>query len=271
MCEGDIEPTMVTMLRRYRRKNVVELAPSVQEIRTLSTNLGFWGALNDEERARLVKLARIMLREKNWEGCAGLELTEEMKLIIAAQAALLLIGMEIDLASDPIFPNVQTILVYPSGFVAPSARQGPGGVMTEGHSNLGEAHYMGQFGGPIIVSWAHAREGGRNASDGRNLVLHEFAHKLDFLDGVVDGTPPLKSKDAYDRWKRVMSTHFNDLVRRAQTGAPSLIDYYGATNPAEFFAVATEAFFERAREMREFLPELYSVLQDYYGQMTAEH
>jgi Mlc titration factor MtfA (ptsG expression regulator) len=142
-------------------------------------------------------------------------------------------------------------------------------VVTEGIGNLGEAHYMGQYGGPVIVSWQHAREGGMDAHDGRNLILHEFAHKLDFLDGVVDGTPPLKSKDEYARWKRVMSAHFDDLVRRAQAGAPSLINYYGATNPAEFFAVATETYFERGREMRQWLPELYQVLRDYYGTETA--
>ncbi|MFN7022124.1 MAG: zinc-dependent peptidase [Phycisphaerales bacterium] len=257
------------MLRRYRRKSALSAAPTLAESRTLASNLAFWSRLTDAERDRLVKFARIIIREKNWEGCAGLELTDEIRLVIAAQAALLLLGQDLDPLTDAVFPNVRTVLVYPSGFVAPTARQGPGGVMTEGHSNLGEAHYMGQSGGPIIVSWRHAHAGGLDGSDGRNLVLHEFAHKLDFLDGVVDGTPPLRSKDEYERWKRVMSAHFNDLVRRAAAGAPSLIDHYGATNPAEFFAVATEAFFERGAEMREHLPELYGVLRSYYGWETA--
>lgn len=262
-------PTMVTVLRRYRRKSALAAAPTLAESSTLASNLAVWSRLTDAERDRLVKIARIIIREKNWEGCAGLVLTDEVRLVIAAQAAMLLLGQDLDPLTDAVFPNVQTILVYPSGFVAPTARQGPGGVMTEGHSNLGEAHYMGQYGGPIIVSWRHAHAGGLDGSDGRNLVLHEFAHKLDFLDGVVDGTPPLRSKDEYERWKRVMSAHFNDLVRRAAAGAPSLIDHYGATNPAEFFAVATEAFYERGAEMRAHLPELYGTLRSYYGWEAA--
>lgn len=260
---------MVTVLRRYRRKSALAAAPTLDETRTLAANLAFWSRLNQTERDRLIKLARVIIREKNWEGCAGLELTDEMRLVIAAQAALLLLGHDLDPLTDAVYPNVQTVLVYPSGFIAPTARQGPGGVVTEGHSNLGEAHYMGQYGGPIIVSWRHAHEGGLDGGDGRNLVLHEFAHKLDFLDGVVDGTPPLKNKSEYDQWKRVMSAYYNDLVRRAHTGVPSLIDYYGATNPAEFFAVATETFFERGREMREHLPDLYDTIRMYYGQETA--
>jgi Mlc titration factor MtfA (ptsG expression regulator) len=256
---------MVSVLRRYRRKNVVEKPLNAREVRTLAGNLGFYSRLSDEQRVKLVKLTRVIVHEKYWEGCGGLALTDDMKLVIAAQAALLLIGMNIDPMSDAVFPNVKTVLVYPAGFVAPTARQEAGGVVTEGHANLGEAHYMGLAGGPIIVSWRDALAGGADADDGRNLVIHEFAHKLDFLDGVIDGTPPLSGgPEEYERWKRVMGAHYQDLVRRAQRGEPSVLNYYGATNPAEFFAVATEAYFERGAEMRRWLPELYEALRGYY-------
>lgn len=261
---------MVAVLRRYRRKNLLTSPPTLAEIRLLAGNLGIWPRLSDDHRARLIRLARIIVKEKHWEGCGGLDLSDDMKMIIAAQAALLLVGMEIDLATEAIYPNVQSILVYPAGFIAPTARLGGAGVMTEGHANLGEAHYMGLSGGPVIVSWRDALAGGQDASDGRNLVIHEFAHKLDFLDGVIDGTPPLRGgPEEYARWSRVMTAHFNDLQRRAAARAPSVLDYYGATNPAEFFAVASEAYFERGPELAAVLPEMYRVLSGYYGLPTA--
>lgn len=262
---------MVAVLRRYRRKSLLTAPPTLGEIRLLAANLGLWVRLTDEQRGNLIRLARILVKEKNWEGCGGLTLTDDMRMIIAAQAAVLLLGMPLDPARDPVYPNVQSILVYPAGFIAPTARLGGAGVMTEGHANLGEAHYMGLSGGPVIVSWRDALAGGQDAGDGRNLVIHEFAHKLDFLDGVIDGTPPLRGgSDEYARWSQVMTAHFHDLQRRAAARAPSVLDYYGATNPAEFFAVATEAYIERAADLRHALPELYEVLESYYGLFEPE-
>lgn len=255
---------MVAMLRRYRRKSLLAEPVRRDEQRLLSANLGFFPGLEPERRERLVKIARLLVREKHWEGCGGLKLTDDMKMVIAAQAALLLVGAELDLERDAIFPNVRSILVYPSGFIAPTPRVGPGGVVTEGHANLGEAHHMGA-GGPVIVSWRDALAGGLRPDDGRNLVLHEFAHKLDFLDGVIDGTPPLGARERYAQWRRVMTAHFEELRRRTAAGVPSVVDSYGATNPAEFFACATEAFFERGEEMRRVWPELHRIMADYYG------
>ncbi|MBC7835833.1 MAG: zinc-dependent peptidase [Phycisphaerales bacterium] len=259
----------MTFLTRRRRVRWLHEPLPPRDVGTLHDSLGFYRSLTGEERTRLGQFARILIREKNWEGCGGLVLSQEIKLIIAAQAALLLIGMDLDPLRDRVFPNVRSILVYPAGFVAPLPRLGAGGVITEGHANLGEAHYNGLSGGPVIVSWRDALEGGLRADDGRNLVLHEFAHKLDFLDGVIDGTPPLDAGEDYTRWKHVMSAHHNDLVRRARARAPSVLNYYGATNPAEFFAVATEAYFERGDAMRQWLPELYVLLRGYYKQDTA--
>jgi len=262
---------MVMAYFTKRRRDRLFAEPlSLNAQRTLHANLAFYSRLSAGEQPRLADLARVMIREKRWEGCGGLVLTDDMKLIIAAQAALLLLGMHgIDLHRDAVFPNVKSILVYPAGFVAMTPHLGAAGIITEGHANLGEAHFMGQTGGPVIVSWRDALEGGLDAGDGRNLILHEFAHKLDFLDGASNGTPLLDSKEQYVQWKRVMTAHFDDLVRRARAGAPSLLDFYGASNPAEFFAVATEAFFERSTAMRQYLPELYRVLGEYFWQDPA--
>lgn len=257
---------VMAFFRDRRRSTYLEepLAP-LQE-RVLRSHLAVYSRLSDAERTRLVQLARVIIAEKAWEGCNGLELTEDMKLIIAAQAALLLLGLDVDPRRDAVYPNVKTILVYPSGFIAQTPRMEGAGVVTEGSANLGEAWYSG----PVIVSWRDAVMGGADDQDGRNLVLHEFAHKLDMLDGVVDGTPPLPARGDYARWTRVMTLHFNDLRRSAQLRIPHVLNYYGATNAAEFFAVSTEAFFERSAPLKQYLPELYHVLAEYYGQDPAE-
>ena len=255
---------------KRRRERILTEPMGAADERVLRSNLGFYSRLTESERVRLNELTRVIVHEKTWEGCGGLALTDEMKLIIAAQAALLLLGMgELDPRRDVVYPNVQSILVYPAGFVVETPRMGAGGVVTEGQANLGEAHFMGVTGGPVIVSWRDALSGGLDDHDGRNLIFHEFAHKLDFLDGSINGTPPLDSREQYTQWKRVMNAHFADLTRRAHSGAPSLLNYYGATNPAEFFAVATETFFERGGELRQWMPELYEVLMKYYRQDPA--
>ncbi len=234
-------------------------------IAAMSPMLGLFRGLSEQERNKLADLALVMFAEKRWEGCAGLELTVQMRMVIAAQAALLLAGFEIDPLTDPVYPNVSEILVYPTGYFATTKRRDAMGIVHEGSANLGEAWY----GGPVIISWADALHGAAEGDDGRNLVLHEFAHKLDMLDGVVDGTPPLGGAAEYRTWRSVMNDAFNRL-RTARPGASVLVlDRYGATNPAEFFAVATEAFFERSREMRQREAALYDTLKMYYRQDPA--
>ena len=112
--------------------------------------------------------------------------------------------------------------------------------------------------------------GGKDAHDGQNVVLHEFAHQLDFLDGYADGTPPLSSREEYRRWRDVMTDEYERLVRESEHGHARVLDAYGATNPAEFFAVATEAFFEKPVQLQRRHPALYEVLRGYYCQDTAE-
>jgi Mlc titration factor MtfA (ptsG expression regulator) len=214
--------------------------------------------LTVEQQQRLRRMVRIFVAEKNWEGCGGLSLTDEIKVTIAAQACLLVVGMHDDLYFD----HVLSILVYPTGYVAQGTQMSRSGLVLEsGQPRLGEAWWRG----PVILSWADAQAGGRQETPGHNLVLHEFAHQLDMMNGrITDGTPPLKSKNQYDRWVSVLGPEFDNLVEKCSHGGRGLIDCYGATNPAEFFAVITETFFERPVALRQHHGEIYSVLRDYY-------
>lgn len=214
--------------------------------------------LTAEQRRKLRRLVQIFVSEKNWEGCGGLVMTDEIKVCVAAQACLLVVGMD----DDQFFDHVLSILVYPTGYVAGGAHLSGKGLIVEGEqSRLGEAWWRG----PVVLSWAEARAGGRMETPGRNLVLHEFAHQLDMLNGrIADGTPPLKNKEQFDRWISVLGPEFDRLVENCRQGHHGSIDCYGATNPAEFFAVITEAFFERPNSLRLHHEETYSVLRDYY-------
>jgi len=121
----------------------------------------------------------------------------------------------------------------------------------------------------VILSWDAAKRGAFDPKDGHNLVLHEFAHKLDMLDGLADGTPPIHDKDLFARWVKTMTSEFAKLRDAAESGRATVLDHYGATNPAEFFAVATECFFEKSHKLRERHPSLYECLRDYYHQDPA--
>ncbi len=227
----------------------------------LRGNMPFYACLTSEEQSRLQDLLRIFIAEKSWEGCGGLTLTDQIRVEIAAQACLLILNLDRD-----IYPNVDSVLVYPAAFVAKQQSLSPdGGVDDAQHALLGEAWLTG----PIIVSWADAHEGGIHPTDGHNVVYHEFAHKLDLRDGRADGVPRLADDAQYETWARVMSSEYADLVHKAQHAEQSLLDPYGAVNAGEFFAVATECFFEKSVRMRQSHTDLYDVLRDFYRQDPA--
>jgi Mlc titration factor MtfA (ptsG expression regulator)/Zn-finger nucleic acid-binding protein len=219
-----------------------------------------YAMLTETEQARLRDDLRVFVAEKTWEGCGGLTITDEIKVTIAAQACLLLLGIEHDY-----FSRVLSILVYPTTYRSAEGEIGSGGVVHEGVGRLGEAWY----GGPVVLSWESVQSGGQNARDGRNVVFHEFAHQLDFLDGWIDGTPPLHSPAQYRKWHEVMTAEYERLVKESGRNKVTLLDVYGATNPAEFFAVATECFFEKPVHMERQHPRLYDVLREYFRQDTA--
>ncbi len=223
--------------------------------------LPFYEGLTDDEKEMLRRILRVIVAEKSWEGCGGLQLNDEIKVTIAAQAALPLLRLEHDH-----YRRAQSIVVYPSTFMVPNHQSGSGGMVLTSHAAaLGLAFHRG----PVVLAWDSARHGVKNQVDGRNVVLHEFAHKLDMLDGAADGTPQLGSREQYAAWHRIMTEEYERLVEDAERGRRTLLDTYGATNAAEFFAVATECFFEKPRQMRKRHRELYGLLRSYYRQDPA--
>ncbi len=252
---------MAFRLFQSKRQHILEMAFPDEWRSMLVENVHFYNILDKQNKRRLEDLTKVIVGEKSWEGCKGLDLTDEILVTIAAQASRLLLAMKHDY-----FANVESILVYPYNYMAIEKVAGPDSAVTlVPNVRLGEA--WGQ--GPVILSWPDVLAGGRNEMDGRNVVYHEFAHKLDFSNGSADGVPRLRDQKEYDQWSAVMSAEFETLVREREHGHRRLLDTYGATNPAEFFAVSTECFFEKAEAMRHIYPELYKTLCDYYQQDPA--
>lgn len=212
--------------------------------------------LSAEPMARLRNMVQIFVAEKTWEGCRGLKLTDEIRVSIAAQACLLAVGL-----NDYIFDNVSTILVYPDAFRAPRQQGlGVGNAIIEGDTDLlGEAQYRG----PVILSWDEIEEDLAQPGCGRNLVMHEFAHQIDMCNGEADGVPELP-RELRGRWQKVMAKEYQKLTRSFDRGRRTFLDSYGATDPAEFFAVVTEYFFDVPTELYERHPALYEVFREYY-------
>jgi len=214
------------------------------------------------DQQELLGHARVLLEEKHFEGGPGLVMRDEVRVTIAAQAALLLLHRDTDY-----FPRLTSIIVYPTGYVANDARA-EDGIWTEGDEHL-LGHTQRDL-RALVLAWDEAKAGAADPDDGHNLVLHEFAHQLDFEDGSTDGTPVLDSGAEVRAWARVFEEELETLRRAADAGEPTLLDPYGAEDPAEFFAVATEAFFERAAELRRQHPLLYDELRRFYRQDPPE-
>jgi Mlc titration factor MtfA (ptsG expression regulator) len=206
---------------------------------------------------QLQRLVQQFLHQKKFIGCAGLEVTQEMRLTIAGQACLLLLNRP-----SKVYPALHSILVYPGAFAAARQEIGPGGVVTPMQQHmLGESWQDGR----VVLSWDDVRRGAGDWTDGHNVVLHEFAHQLDSESGHTNGAPYLGSQDSYRSWSAVLSRDYAHLRHDAYYGrADSVMDHYGATSPAEFFAVATETFFEKPWQMAERHAALFAELQKYY-------
>jgi MtfA peptidase len=225
--------------------------------RVLTRDFEHWRMLDRGELDRMETLVATFLHHTRWEAANGFELTEDLQVLISAQASMLLLGLEIDE-----YPQLTSVIVHPSTVRLHGEHAAGGGLRTSGTQTLaGQAHYRG----PVVLSWAAARRGARYPAGGHNVVYHEFAHQLDMLDGLTDGTPPLGDDAARARWVEVCTAAYDSV--RAQ-GSPVLRQYAG-TNPAEFFAVATEVFFNRPVELREHEPALYAELQGFYHQDPA--
>jgi len=183
-------------------------------------------------------------------GCDGLEVTDEMELSIAAQACLLIVN------TDAWYKHLRTILIYPAAFKSVQTIHDGYVVRQEEIVRLGESWSKG----PVILSWADSQQGALNTEDGRNVVLHEFAHQLDDLSGQTNGIPLLGKGQSFAKWRQVIVDAFQRHTARLEQGRRTVLDAYGATGPEEFFAVAIEAFLEKPRALKEDEPALYDQL-----------
>jgi MtfA peptidase len=244
--------------RRGRRREALA-RPFPEEWRTLlRKRVAHWSFLDGDERKRLEELIRLLLADKLWEGSKGFQVGDEIRVVIAAMAAIPIMRLDYDY-----YHRVTSIIVSPTAMVVEGERHLGGGIHTDAPEGIiGQASYEG----PVLVAWDAARYQARNPRQGHNVVYHEFAHKLDMLEGVIDGTPPFDSPQQRSQWVAVCRKEYR-LLRSGLSGG--LVDPYGAEDPGEFFAVITETFFNLPGRLETEKPELYSVLRDFYRQDPA--
>jgi Mlc titration factor MtfA (ptsG expression regulator) len=247
--------------RRRRRAGIRRRPVPAEWLAIIDRNVPYAAALASVDRQELIGHVQVFLAEKHFEGCGGMQLTDEVRVTIAAQACVLLLHRETDY-----YPGLSSILVYPTAYLVPGGQRTPDGLVAdEPQARLGESWTRGA----VVLGWDSVLPRASDLHDGHNVVLHEFAHQLDQEDGVGDGAPILARRSMYVAWARVLGHDFDQLVRDTERHHRTLIDKYGATNPAEFFAVATEAFFEKPRPLRSRHPQLYLQLQQFYRQDPA--
>lgn len=224
------------------------------QIGILERQWHLWPQLTEAERDRMQRLIGLFLATMGWEGAQGFEVTEEMRVLVAAQACLLLLGLEIDE-----YPATDSVILHPGTVRLRGEHHLGGGLRSSGVMAVdGQAHYRG----PVLLSWSAVRTEMNSPGRGRNVVFHEFAHQLDMMDGSVDGTPPFDDDAARLRWMEVCTT--------AYEAPPEVLRDYAFTNPAEFFSVATETFFCQPVQLIEAEPALYREFVQFYGQDPAD-
>jgi Mlc titration factor MtfA (ptsG expression regulator) len=252
-----------TLLKQSRRRRLRARPFPKKWLTLIQRHVVFFHRLSAGDRAELLGHIQVFLAEKRFEGCGDFVITDEVRVTIAAQACLLLLHRRTDY-----FPGLVTILVYPLTYVVEEKRQVGEHLWEEGTvSRLGET---GRRMGSLVLSWGAVKHGAADPSDGKNVVLHEFAHQLDFENDAADGVPGLATREQQLAWAEVMRSEYAALRAADESGIPALLDTYGATNPAEFFAVSVEAFFEQPRALRAHHPKLYAELRTYFHQDPME-
>ena len=225
-------------------------------IALLKQNVPLYARLPEELRLRLHERIAQFISTVRFEGCGGLELTEAMILTVAAQACLLVVHRK----GKP-YPLLSAVYLYATTFSSVRKRLGTNGIITEGEvRRLGESSGWGT----VVLAWDSVTQGARHIDDGDNVTFHEFAHQLDREDGTTDGAPALASGAAYRTWSRVFHANYADFLQSTEEGRKTVLDAYGATNPAEFFAVGTETFFEKPQQLYAERPDMYAELMKYY-------
>ena len=246
---------MFSFLSKRRRTRLrAQSVPSAWEP-ILDANVPAYRRVPADLRAQLHGHMHVFLAEKHFEGCDGLAMTEEIRVTIACQACLLLLNRETNY-----YPDLVTVLVYPSIFYA-DVEEPDGAIVNEyKEDRSGESWDLGV----VILSWEDVVEYASTGRAGYNVVLHEFAHQLDMENGAMDGMPRLETREQRDTWARVFQEAYHAFERAAAAGRRTLVDPYGAEDPAEFFAVVTESFFERPLALRREHAALYDALSGYY-------
>ena len=249
-------------IKKRRRQKLRAIPLPEDSVRWVEQNVPFVKSLSGEDRSRLDGLIQIFLDEKWFTGCGDLEITDEIRLTIAAQACVLLLRLDV----EEVYPSLTTVVVYPHAYVANARRVVSGGIVIEGREvRLGESWDRGT----LVLSWDDVKKGAADLHDGHNVVFHEFAHQLDQQAGGPHGTPELGGRSRYLAWGRVLGEEYQQLVDAVAHHRPTAIDAYGATNPAEFFAVVTESFFEKPIQLNRRHPELYDELRRFYRRDPA--
>lgn len=242
--------------REYQREKIKNQPFKKQWRKIIQQRMPYFRKMPTELQLQLKRNIQVFLAEKNFIGCNGVKITDEIKITIAAQACLLLLNRKTNF-----YPKLHTILVYPRAFVKEQQSMHTNGVLhTQKTALAGESWDFGK----VVLSWQDALDGAKIPDDGRNVVIHEFAHQLDQENGKANGAPILAEGQNYKCWSDVFLLQYEHLKMQAKAGEPSLFDYYGATDPAEFFAVASEVFFEQSEQFYNEFPVLYQQLKQYY-------
>ena len=242
--------------KKRKRQTLLASQLSPQHIAILRNHVPLYNRLPQQLQKKLQGLILCFLDEKAFVGCDGFVISDEVRLIIAANACVLILNRE-----KNYFPGFQTILVYPDTYIAGEIDYD--GLVEIHHQSAraGESWHRG----PVVLSWADIMRGASGEEDGHNVVLHEFAHKLDEENVAMDGLPVLRDRESYQQWAEVLSREYDAFKNRVAHGENQVIDEYGAVSAAEFFAVCTESFFEKPQQMKGKLPQLYQQFQQFYG------
>lgn len=236
--------------KKQTRQHLLDSALTDHEKAIIAQQVPLIKRLPAQHQGRLEGKICLFLDQVDFHGCNGLEVTEEMQLSIAAQACLLVVN------SDHWYDNLSTILIYPSAFKSKQQARDGFVVSEKDIIRTGESWSRG----PVVLSWAHSRQGALNSHDGHNVVLHEFAHQIDDLSGRTNGVPILSEGQTFAEWERVFLTAYDAHVHDVQRGRRTVIDPYGAEGHEEFFAVAVEVFFEKPAALKEEVPDVYDQL-----------
>ena len=245
-----------------RRRNKIASRPfSDAWLVLLKKNVPLYARLSEADQEELKRHILVFMAEKRFEGCGGLRMTDQIRITIAAHACVLLLHRKTDY-----YPGLKTILVYPSAYVAANTHHVGGGLVLETEDvRLGESWHHGS----VVLSWDDVRRSAADVHDGQNVVFHEFAHQLDSSGGRGDSTPVLRDRSSFIAWARSLGEDFENFKRDLEEDRAEVLDEYGATDPAEFFAVATECFFEIPKDLQQTYPRLYDELKRFYQQDPA--